>query len=168
MWIQWWCPLCDWGDQYCQIYKCYISSKTVFWCEFNGDVCCVIKVAIYGNTNKYTSVVYHLEPFFNVNSMVMSIVWLERPHMAIETKKFLKTLSRLRSKTRKLDNVKAKIQDKEVSQYIVKAKIQDKEVSQIQCHVQDPGQYSSCSLYFNKIGLYIFLVAYPIDMYVCG
>ena len=31
--------------------------------------------------------------------------------MAIETKKFLKTLSRLRSKTRKLDNVKAKIQD---------------------------------------------------------
>ena len=73
--------------------------------------------------------------------------------MAIETKKFLKTLSRLRSKTRKLDNVKAKIQDKEVSQYIVKAKIQDKEVSQIQCHVQYPGQYSSCSLYFNKIGL---------------
>jgi len=73
--------------------------------------------------------------------------------MAIEKKKFLKILSRSRSKTRKLDNVKAKIQDKEVSQYIVKAKIQDKEVSQIQCHGQgpsfsrqcpgqDPGQYS--------------------------
>ena len=69
--------------------------------------------------------------------------------MAIETKKFLKPLSRLTSNTRKLDNVQAKIQDKEVSQYIVKAKIQDKEVSQIQCHGQDPAQYSSCSLYFR-------------------
>ena len=31
--------------------------------------------------------------------------------MAIEKKKFLKILSRSRSKTRKLDNVQAKIQD---------------------------------------------------------
>ena len=88
----------------------YISSGTMFQCEFRNDVCFVIRVT--------------------------------------EKKKFLKILSRSRSKTRKLDNVKAKIQDKEVSQYIVKAKIQDKEVSQIQCHGQGPSfsrQYSSCS-----------------------
>ena len=48
-------------------------------------------------------------------------------------------LSRLRPKTRKLDNVKAKIQDKEVSQYIVKAKIQDNKVSQwiVRAKIQD-------------------------------
>ena len=130
MWIQWWCPLCDWGDQiwqYRQIYKCYISSKTIFWCEFNGDVCCVIKVTIYGNTNKYTSVVYHLELFFNVNSMVMSIVWSERPHMAIETKKFLKTLSRPRSRTKKFLNIllRPRFRTRKFLKYNVMYKIQD-------------------------------------------
>ena len=88
MWIQWWCPLCDWSDhiwQYWQIYKCYISSKTVFQCEFNGDVRCVIGVTRYGNIAKYTSVIYHLKPFFDVNSMVMSVVWSKWPYMVIPT-----------------------------------------------------------------------------------
>ena len=37
MWIQWWCLLHDQSHhiwQYWQIYKCYISSGTVFRCEF--------------------------------------------------------------------------------------------------------------------------------------
>jgi hypothetical protein len=34
----------------------------------------VIGVTIYGNTGKYASVIYHLELFFNVNSMMMSVV----------------------------------------------------------------------------------------------
>ena len=55
-------------------------------------------------------VIYHLEPCFNVNSVMMFVLWSEW-YMAIEKKKFLKILSRSRSKTRKLDNVKAKIQD---------------------------------------------------------
>ena len=63
----------------------YISSGTIFRCEFNGDVCFVIRV-----------------------------------------KKFLKTLSRLRSEMRKLDNVMAKIQDHKISQDIVKTKILDR------------------------------------------
>ena len=35
--------------QYQQIYKCYISSGTIFRCEFNGDVHCVIRVTIPAN-----------------------------------------------------------------------------------------------------------------------
>ena len=34
----------------------------------------VIGLTRYGNTGKYATVIYHLEPFFDVNSMVMSIV----------------------------------------------------------------------------------------------
>ena len=65
--------LCDHIWQYQQICRCYISSGTIFQWEFNGAVHCVIGVTICGNTGKYASVIYHLEPFFNVNSMVMSI-----------------------------------------------------------------------------------------------
>ena len=50
---------------------CFVIRLTIFG---DGDVCCMIGVTIYGNTSKYASVIYHLEPFFNVNSMVMSIV----------------------------------------------------------------------------------------------
>src|ERR1700691_6296778 len=57
--------LCDHIWQYQQICRCYISSGTIFQWEFNGDVCCVIRVTIYGNTGKYAGVIYHLEPFFN-------------------------------------------------------------------------------------------------------
>src|ERR1700683_5532140 len=66
------------GDVHCMIGVTIcgntISSGTVFQCEFNGDVHCMMGVTIYGNTGKYASVIYHLEPFFDVNSMVMSIV----------------------------------------------------------------------------------------------
>ena len=79
----------------------YISSGTMFQCEFSNDVCFVIRV--------------------------------------IGKKKFLKILSRSRSKTRKLDNVKAKIQDKEVSQ--IQCHGQGPSFSR-QCPGQDPGQYS--------------------------
>ena len=65
--------------------------------------------------------------------------------MAIEKKKFLKILSRSRSKTRKLDNVKAKIQDKEVSQYKVMAEVQVSQDND-QAKIQDSIQYSSCSI----------------------
>ena len=67
LYIIWNCfSMRDWSHhiwQYQQIYKCYISSRTVFQCEFNGDVHWVIRVTIYGNTDKYTSVIYHLEQF---------------------------------------------------------------------------------------------------------
>ena len=102
VWIQWWCLLRDWSHhiwQYQQIYKCYISSGTIFQCEFNGDAHCVIRVTIYGNTSEFANVIYHLEPLFNVNSTVMFVLWSEWPQMAIETKTFLKGI------------VKAKIQD---------------------------------------------------------
>ena len=41
------------------------------------DVHFVVRVTIYGNTSntgKFASGIYHLEPFFDVNSMVMSVV----------------------------------------------------------------------------------------------
>ena len=46
---------------------------TVFQCEFNGDVHFVIGVTIYGNTSKCVSVIYVLDQFFDVSSMVMSV-----------------------------------------------------------------------------------------------
>ena len=107
MWIQWWCLLRDQSYhiwQYQQICKCYISSGTIFRCEFNGDVCFVIRV-----------------------------------------KKFLKTLSRLRSEMRKLDNVKAKIQDKEVSQIQCHGQDLRPQNFSRHCQDQDPGQDSSSS-----------------------
>ena len=51
-----------------------MCSGVVFQCEFNGDVCFVIGVTIYGNSSKHISVLCVLEWFFDVNSMVMSIL----------------------------------------------------------------------------------------------
>ena len=46
----------------------------VFQCEFNGDVCFMIEVTIYGNTGKHISVIYGLEGFFDADLMVMSVL----------------------------------------------------------------------------------------------
>ena len=54
--------------------ECYTCSGPVFGCKFNGDVCLMIGVTIYGNIDKCVSVIYILELFFDVNSMVMSIL----------------------------------------------------------------------------------------------
>ncbi len=66
------------------------------------------------NSGKHINVLYVLEWIFDVNLMVMSICdqsdYIWHPGQQV--------------------NIKAKIQDKEVSQDSVKAKIQDKEVSQ--------------------------------------
>ena len=123
--------------QYCQICKCYISSETVFRCEFIGYAHCVIGVTIYGNTNKYTSVIYHLEPFFDVNSMVMSIVWLEWLYQQI-CKCYISfgTIFQYEFNSDVCFVIRVTTYgnwDEEVSQNIVKAKI------------QDSIQYSSCS-----------------------
>ena len=65
------------------MWECYTCSGPVFWCEFNGDVRFVIGVTIYGNTGKCGSVIHVLDQFFDVNSMVMSILWSEWPYMAM-------------------------------------------------------------------------------------
>jgi hypothetical protein len=80
---------CDQSDhiwQYWQMCECYTCSGPVFRCEFNGDVCLVIGMTIYGNTNKCMSVIYVLELFFDVNSIVMFVLWSEWPFMAILAK----------------------------------------------------------------------------------
>ena len=51
-----------------------ISVIYVLSGEFNGDVCFVIRVTIYGNRGKPISVIYVLDWFFDVNSMVMSVL----------------------------------------------------------------------------------------------
>ena len=50
--------------------------------EFNGDVSFVIRMTIYGKSGKHTSVIHLWEPFFDVNLMVMSVLWSEWPYMA--------------------------------------------------------------------------------------
>ena len=85
-WIQWWCPFCDQNDhmwQFRETYKCYIWFWAVFWREFNGDVRFVIRMTIYGNSGKHISVIYGFERFFDVNSVVKCVLWLEWPYMAI-------------------------------------------------------------------------------------
>jgi hypothetical protein len=54
-----------------------MSWSDFFKCEFDGDVCFVIRVTIYGNTGKHISVIYVLEQFFDANSMVMAVLGLE-------------------------------------------------------------------------------------------
>ena len=83
-WIQWWCRFCHQSDHIWQVrqtHKCDTSSGTIFRCEFNGDVNFVIWVIIYGKSGKHTSVIHFQEPFFDVNSMVMSVLWSEWPYM---------------------------------------------------------------------------------------
>ena len=60
-----------------QTHKCYTSSGAVFRYEFDGDVRLVFRVTMYGKTSKHTSVIHHLEPFFDTNLMVMSDWCLE-------------------------------------------------------------------------------------------
>ena len=70
------CPFHDCSDHIWQVqqtHKCDTSSRTIFQCEFNGDVGFVIRVTIYGKSGKHTSVIHLWEPFFNVNSMVMLV-----------------------------------------------------------------------------------------------
>jgi len=66
-----------------ETYKCYIWFRAVFWREFNGDVHFVIRMTICGNSGKHISVIYGSEQFFDVNSMVMSVLWSEWSYMAI-------------------------------------------------------------------------------------
>ena len=83
---EWWCLFGDQSDhiwQYQEMWECYTCSGPVFWCEFNGNVCLVIRVTIYGNTGKCGSVIHVLDRFFDVNSMAMSVSWSEWPYMAI-------------------------------------------------------------------------------------
>ena len=87
MWIQW-CRFHDQSDHIWQVqqtHKCDTSSGTIFRREFNGDVSFVIQVTIYGKSGKHTSVIHFQEPFFDVNSMVMSVLWSEWPYMASPT-----------------------------------------------------------------------------------
>ena len=61
--------------------NCHMHSKCVFngWCLF---VHFMIVVSIDGKSSKHTSVMHLWEPFFNTNSMVMLVLWSERPYMA--------------------------------------------------------------------------------------
>ena len=84
-WIQWWCQFRDPSDHIWQVrqtHKCDTFSGTIFRREFNGDVSFVIRVTIYGKSGKHTSVIHFQEPFFDVNSTVMSVSWSEWPYMA--------------------------------------------------------------------------------------
>ena len=120
MWIQWWCPFYDqsdhtwqdWQTHKCYIWsgavfyanlmvmsilwlkrdhiwqcwqtnKCYIFSETVFWCESNDGVHSVIRVSIYSIQDKEVS--------------------QDNVKAKIQDKKFFKTMSRLRSKTKKFE-----------------------------------------------------------------
>ena len=67
---------CDQSDHIWQVQQTHkgdTSSGTIFRCEFNGDVGFVIRATIYGKSSKQTSVIHLQEPFFSVNSMVMSV-----------------------------------------------------------------------------------------------
>ena len=79
------CPFHDRSDHIWQVrqtHKCDTSSGTIFRHEFNGDVGFMIRVTIYGKSSKPTSVIHLREPFFDMNSMVMSVSWSEWPYMA--------------------------------------------------------------------------------------
>ena len=137
------CPFCDGVTIYGNTDK---YTSVIYHLElFSGVNSMVMSIVhsdhiyAYGNPSKYASVMYHLKLFFNVKPIVMFVLWSEWPHIAIETKKFLKTLSRLRSKTRKLDNVKAKSRTKKFLKYNIMAKIQDNKVSQdnVKAKIQD-------------------------------
>ena len=70
------CPFHDRSDHIWQVrqtHKCDTSLGTIFRHEFNGDVGFMIRVTIYGKSGKHTSVIHLREPFFDVNSMVMSV-----------------------------------------------------------------------------------------------
>ncbi len=104
----------SWSDQpykvISQICTYYTYSGPIFQYEFNGDVCFMIGLTIYGNlssmhilytfwiyfsmqiwwwclfhdrTNhiwwflKYAYIIHILDLFFNMNSMVMSVSWLD-------------------------------------------------------------------------------------------
>ena len=74
----------DWSDHIWQdwsTHKCYISSGVIFHYEFDGDVWLVFGVTIYGKTSKHTSVIYHLEPFFDTNLIAMFDWYLEWSYM---------------------------------------------------------------------------------------
>ena len=45
-----------------------------FLSEFDGDVCFVIRVTIYGNTSKHTRVIYVLEQFFKYGFDVCFVI----------------------------------------------------------------------------------------------
>ena len=129
--------------------------------ECNGtldsvDVHFVVGVAIYGNTGKYASVIYHLELIFDSvvccmikvtiygNTDKMSIVWSEWPYQQT-CKCYISfgTIVQCEFNGDVCFVIRVTTYgnwDKEVSQDIVKVEIQSKEVRQ--CPGQDPGQYS--------------------------
>ena len=84
-WVMSVCPFHDCSDHIWQVqqtHKCDTFLRTIFQCEFNGDVSFVIRMTIYGKSGKHTSVIHLWEPFFDVNLMVMSVLWSEWPYMA--------------------------------------------------------------------------------------
>jgi len=75
MWIQWWCPFCDWSDhiwQYQQMCECYTWSEPVFWCKFNSDVCLVIAIL-------YTPPQVHVHSMQTVRSPMESAQIMRSP-----------------------------------------------------------------------------------------
>jgi len=56
-------------------YTCKVTELVgCFQCEFNGDVCFMIRVTIYGKSSKQIRVIHFLEPFLDMNSMVMFVL----------------------------------------------------------------------------------------------
>ena len=53
---------------------CYICPGPVFRCEFNGNVCFMIRLTKYGNFPKYGSVYMFQALFFKENSTVTVIM----------------------------------------------------------------------------------------------
>ena len=70
------CPFHDCSDHIWQVQQTHkhdTSLRTIFQCELNGDVSFMIRVTIYDKSGKHTCVIHLQEPFFDVNSMVMSV-----------------------------------------------------------------------------------------------
>jgi hypothetical protein len=60
----------------------YICPELIFQCEFNSDVCIVIRLPYLAIISRILDMEYSIhvwDPFFNMNSTVIFVLWLDYP-----------------------------------------------------------------------------------------